>query len=192
MTPQTITQAILDHYIELSERAQAHILRTRPALDRRYALIEYGHHYLTVEADDLDHALEIARGNVDADNYGEITETTWIDVMARHVLTGETARDTVQLDPPEPDCVDGQAHDWQSPHDVVGGLTENPGVWGHGGGVQIVEVCAHCGGYRETDTWAQRPDTGEQGLESVSYRDPDEQSEAWLAEQADEDGTHAS
>jgi hypothetical protein len=60
-------------------------------------------------------------------------------------------------------------HDWQSPHALVGGLKENPGVRGHGGGVVIHEVCVHCGTLRVTDTWAQNPSTGEEGLESVRY-----------------------
>ena len=57
----------------------------------------------------------------------------------------------------------------QSPHEVVGGLEENPGVWGNGGGVIIHEVCQTCGVHRHTNTWAQNPVNGKQGLESVSY-----------------------
>lgn len=75
------------------------------------------------------------------------------------------------LQPDAPKCVDGKrdTHDWQSPYEIVGGIKENPGVWGHGGGVKIAEVCMRCGCGRHTDTWAQNPSTGEQGLESVSY-----------------------
>jgi hypothetical protein len=51
---------------------------------------------------------------------------------------------------------------------------------GHGGGVIIREVCAHCGKYRVTDTWAQRMDTGAQGLEAVEYREADDASLAWI------------
>jgi hypothetical protein len=74
-------------------------------------------------------------------------------------------------DPVEPSCDPGEEHDWRSPLSLLGGCEENPGVWGNGGGVIIAEVCAHCGCKRMTDTWAQRPDTGEQGLESVSYEE---------------------
>lgn len=88
---------------------------------------------------------------------------------------------TIDIDPPEPDCVRGRDdHEWASPHDVLGGVAENPGVWGHGGGVVIREVCRHCGAYRETDTWAQDPGTGQQGLTSVSYEDADEASLAYV------------
>lgn len=69
----------------------------------------------------------------------------------------------------EPDCHDGAEHDWQSPHEIVGGDKKSPGVWGHGGGVVIVECCLRCGCARRTDTWAQDPITGQQGVESVTY-----------------------
>ena len=58
-------------------------------------------------------------------------------------------------------------------------------MYGHGGGVIITEVCRHCGRYQITDTWAQNPENGEQGLTSTEYRDADEQSEAWLARRAE-------
>jgi hypothetical protein len=64
---------------------------------------------------------------------------------------------------------------------VVGGHRDNPGVFGHDGGVIIREVCRHCAAYRVTDTWAQNPATGEQGLESVTYEEADEDSRAWAA-----------
>jgi hypothetical protein len=88
-------------------------------------------------------------------------------------------RITIEIEA-EPDC-EAEEHDWQSPYEVVGGVKENPGVRGHGGGVIIKECCAHCGRYRFTDTWAQRRDTGEQGLRRVSYEDADEVSREWMA-----------
>lgn len=96
--------------------------------------------------------------------------TIWVDVYITDE-DGEEDRMTVKVDPPEPKCFPGEVHDWESPHDIVGGIEENPGVHGHGGGVIIEQVCMSCGTKRTTDTWAQRPDTGEQGLESVSYEE---------------------
>ena len=93
---------------------------------------------------------------------------------------------TVTIPVPEPDCEEGEEHDWVSPHELVGGIVENPGVWGHGGGVLILEVCCRCGTYRETDTWAQRRDTGEQGLTEITYREADEASGTWVDERAGE------
>jgi hypothetical protein len=76
---------------------------------------------------------------------------------------------TVVVPMPKPPCAPGEDHDWQSPYDIVGGCKENPGVWGHGGGVVINECCIHCGARKRTDTWAQSPVTGEQGIEEVTY-----------------------
>lgn len=76
---------------------------------------------------------------------------------------------TVTLYPPEPECDDSRGHNWDAIHDIEGGLEENPGVWGHGGGVIIVEHCTRCNVIKTKDTWAQRSDTGEQGLVSISY-----------------------
>lgn len=128
-------------------------------------------------------------------DWGEVESTCWIKVWAWRVgyaldedgdpVTLRIDRDchTVTLDPEEPDCTDDHAgHNWRSPHSVLGGIKENPGVWGNGGGVIIREVCAHCGVYRETDTWAQDRETGEQGLRSVQYREADEVSERWVRE----------
>ena len=93
---------------------------------------------------------------------------------------------SVVIQPDEPDCT-APEHDWQSPEEVVHGCKENPGVYGHGGGVIITEVCRYCGTYRVTDTWAQDEYTGEQGLHSVAYRPADDVSTAWVEDQgADE------
>jgi hypothetical protein len=133
-------------------------------------LYEGGHHYDTIDADTAEKALGVARDNVVVSNYCEIVSTIWIDVRVRCKETGEDASDSVALDPLAPKCARGaREHDWKSPHRLVGGLKENPGVWGHGGGVIIREVCMRCGCERVTDTWAEDLATGREGLESVSY-----------------------
>lgn len=135
-----------------------------------YELFE-GHWYDTVAADSAEEALQTAIANVDRRNYDDIEETTWIDVRARGADDPwDEARATVTLDPDEPRC-SGDAHDWQSPYELVGGCKENPGVWGNGGGVIIREACMNCGCARITNTWAQRQDNGEQGLTSVRYEE---------------------
>src|SRR5262249_20410314 len=59
--------------------------------------------------------------------------TLWIDVAVRCELTGEEERATVTCDEDEPECAaDHAKHGWQSPLELVGGIAENPGVWGHG------------------------------------------------------------
>ncbi len=81
----------------------------------------------------------------------------------------DRASHRVTIDPDEPDCVGGDGHAWASPVKLVGGIKENPGCWGHGGGVIIDEACLRCGCRRQTDTWAQDPTDGTQGLRSVEY-----------------------
>jgi len=100
---------------------------------------------------------------------------------------GDTKREiveavTVQIDPVEPDCIDTNGHNWRSPHSVVGGLEENPGVWGRAGGVIIYKVCAYCGVYQVTET-----KDGPQGLgriETVRYDQADEYSRAYVDSQS--------
>lgn len=116
-------------------------------------------------------------------DYGNVDETFWMDVDIYDDAedNGDYERLTVTIHPDEPDCLEGE-HRWESPHCIFGGLKENPGVFGNGGGVIIKELCSNCGRYRITDTWAQRADTGEQGLKSIHYREADEESSAWVEE----------
>lgn len=135
---------------------------------------------------EADTGADAAQEYVDGGDWGDgelLTATAWIRVRVADADTVDEYRDadddddvdepdwdwhTVGVDPDEPDCTDGE-HDWQSPLAIVGGIAENPGVWGHGGGVTISECCMRCGCRRLTDTWAQDPSTGEQGLCSVEY-----------------------
>jgi hypothetical protein len=110
-------------------------------------------------------------------------ETTyWVDVrVSRDPSLEDEARHKIAVDPPAPACAEGHEHDWRAPFEVVGGIRENPGVWGHAGGVRITEVCYHCGAYRDTDTWATDPSDGTQGHASTRYRSADEESERYVA-----------
>lgn len=151
-----------------------------------YVMVDEGGARETFEAisdeDAVEHAEEwIAGGEGDGES------TVWVSGRVREVCSecgdaGTHASDCessdrklldevvhATVDPTPPPCTDKQGHDWRSPVAIVGGLRENPGVRGHGGGVIIVEVCLHCGTERETDTWAQDRSTGQQGLTSVTY-----------------------
>jgi hypothetical protein len=88
--------------------------------------------------------------------------TVWYTITACDRDGELVAERKVSFDPPEPKCADGHSHDWASPR-----------VSGHGGGVIVHEVCAHCGLSKYTDTWATDPTDGEQGLTSVEYRRED-------------------
>ena len=77
----------------------------------------------------------------------------------------------------EPDCADGHAHDWKSPHKLVGGSPSCPGVFTHGDEqYRFEEVCRRCGRYRSTVT------PGGHAVEArTAYRMPDKKSLAWVA-----------
>jgi len=133
-----------------------------------FKLIEEGQEYESVDLDCIDDALSHAVTNVDRANYPGSEDTLYVKVEARCAETGDVTWATVTLHPEEPEC-SRAAHSWCSPHVLVGGDKSNPGVRGHGGGVLIHEVCQHCLVSRHRDTWAQNPEDGEQGLESISY-----------------------
>lgn len=132
---------------------------------------------------EADTTQEAAQQYVDDGEWGEIEETSWVNVRVTGPMpeppefddasTHDDEPDNewikITLEPDEPECEDGEEHDWQSPIEIVGGIKENPGVWGHGGGVTMTSVCIHCGTERVIDTWAQDMSDGVQGLESTSY-----------------------
>lgn len=106
--------------------------------------------------------------------WGDDSETTWVSGWATDEFD-RTHHYTYTIEPTEPECTEGD-HKWRTPYSVVGGLKENPGVYGHGGGARGTEVCCHCGLYRIWDSWAQDPATGKQGLSSTEYREADDAS----------------
>lgn len=127
----------------------------------------------TITAESLADAITEAEDWARDRSWNLENETYWVQVylmdMDEEGEEIDSHRIKVQIDPAEPDCTESE-HDWQAPVEIVGGIKENPGVWGHGGGVTIEEVCLHCGCGKLIDTWAQDPETGEQGLQSVAYQ----------------------
>lgn len=120
-----------------------------------------------------------------ADGEWERDTTRWLRASVFR-LDGDEAgvpvgKVKVTLQPEPPKCC-GDSHAWESPYSVVGGIKENPGVFGSGGGVRTREVCRHCGAYMVTDTWATDPYDGSQGHYSEEYLPPDEASIAWVNE----------
>jgi hypothetical protein len=157
-----------------AKAAEAAVAEARDALaasdePRSWDLYEEGYLYDTITASSLAEAMDRARAGVDGDNYPDREDTYWVRVRVECPETGEVDSDGVRLDIDEPECVAGEDHDWRSPHRIVGGIEENPGVWSHGGGIIMEQVCMRCGCARTTDTWAQDPETGAQGLPSVRY-----------------------
>lgn len=144
-------------------------------LDDVYLIIDQDSGQATTRASDADEAIDWYADSIDFGADNDNIRSFWVSITA-HDRDGIRTSRKVQIDPTEPPCEDGNEHNWTSPHEIVGGLKENPGVWGHGGGVVITEVCSHCGLRRITDTWAQDPTDGEQGLTSVEYgRDYEEE-----------------
>lgn len=140
------------------------------------------------EYEDQDSLKEAANEYVSEDyDFENNNVTQWITVCAwnRYTLGDYSLDDEesiesfeVELPPVEPDCSE-EEHEWVSPYDVVGGLKENPGVWGKGGGVIYNEVCKHCGCLKVTDTWAQNPTNGVQGLTSVRFETEHDYYDGW-------------
>jgi hypothetical protein len=126
---------------------------------------------------EFDSGKEAAQDYVDGGDWGDRSETCWITVRVwrlavngdGEIVSVDEDSHKITLEAEEPECTHEDGHDWQSPHEIVGGIKENPGVYGHGGGVTMEEVCMHCGCGQNTDTWAQDPCDGEQGLTSVTY-----------------------
>jgi len=136
-----------------------------------------------IEAEDPQSA---AQEYVDGGDYSPEEQTIWVNVTVTDD-DGDVTHVKITIDPDEPECADDDGHKWASPIRLVGGIRENPGVHGHGGGVMIHEVCAHCGCHRHRNTWAQDPDDGTQGLDSVRYEEADDETLTWvLARRTDE------
>lgn len=116
-------------------------------------------------------------------------KTFWLTGYLKQVdEAGEMVEDwrvRQAIHPKEPECSDADGHVWDNPFQVVGGVVENPGVWGHGGGAYIHECCMNCGCGRVTDTWATDMEDGTEGHTSIQYK-PGEYSER-LRELSDSD-----
>lgn len=146
-----------------------------------YQLFEEGYHFGETEADSAEEALERALEDLDPTLYS-LPHTATIGVKS---WDGEWLTGSKYLPMMEPEG--GHDHIWESPHSVVGGLKENPGVWGVGAGLRIVEVCSECGIYRITLTAVQDSATGKH-REEVIYEDADSYSSEWVDSQKEDSG----
>lgn len=121
------------------------------------------------EADSREEALEGLRDFAECYRPAKHEPTAFVSLYMRDE-DDDFERIKLALDPPEPKCT--AEHEWKQSFRLFGGCKENPGVQGHGGGVTIKEYCPHCGAGRYTDTWAQDPEDGEQGLQLICYEPP--------------------
>ncbi len=143
------------------------------------------------EAESMDAAAKIW---IDTGDWHEASATYWVEFMVTEIVLdedGDEIKDApscpycIAVDPTAPECVDGEAHEWCSPHELLGGLRDDPGVRGNDGGLIAKEVCRHCGCYRVSDTWATIPQSGATAC-STEYLPADEESLAWVSKQAAE------
>jgi hypothetical protein len=137
----------------------------------------------TVEASDLEEAKTRAQEWLDGGNWGDVEE--YVEVKITDEAGTETTVELVVGAAPVPDCRKGSDHTWESPFELLGGLEENPGVWGlQGTQLKIIEVCCQCGCYRQTIT-KSTPDNYPREPERVTYRKPDKKSLAWVGSDGD-------
>jgi hypothetical protein len=162
------------------EAAQADLVNSDEMIP--WQASEDGYDFLVILAATPEQALASVHEKIG--EYDLSQGTVWVDHTVTSMVHDAEESERIAIDQPEPACIRGHEHDWQSPHSLLGGIEDNPGVWGSGGGVIIKEVCGHCGAYRITDSWAQNPQTGEQGLHSVSYEPADDDSREWVTEEA--------
>lgn len=121
-----------------------------------------------IKCNSIDEAITVAHEWAAEGDYNDPESTIWIDTLILDEDGDIADKVITSINPKEPKCISSK-HDWQSPIEFVGGIKENPGVFGNGGGVIIIEACMNCGCKRTVNTWATRPDNGIQGLTSIKY-----------------------
>lgn len=125
------------------------------------------------EAKDAEEAMDLA---IDWWKDGSWENKSEIDIYVQEInpfddeMTFPQEWKTIEIgeDPPEPECTE-DAHDWQAPHNIVGGLKENPGVWSLGGTTMTYHsVCSHCGLHRHETRYGAQRNPGQ--IDKIEYR----------------------
>lgn len=115
-----------------------------------------GTYETTIEAADLESAWDAAEewaldfdgDDYDGDgDYGDyVSRSAYGHLIVADDESGEERSGMVLVAEAEDDDGCDGPHEWTRPHDVVGGLRENPGVWSRGGlHLEFRSVCARCG-----------------------------------------------
>jgi hypothetical protein len=128
----------------------------------RKFLVSDGHGEMEIEADCWEAA---AIEYVHTGEWGPSNTTRWIHVSV-YVPAEDGGWDNhdgmkVTLHPDVPKCVEAE-HRW---------IQEQ--TRGNGGGISTSRMCRWCGVEKTWTNWGQDPDDGEQGLESITYSEPD-------------------
>lgn len=138
----------------------------------------------TIEARDMEHALELAKAIWRECCGGAIEDWTEEDcasdldifIEPKNPRVGEKrAEFKIRVGPvtDEPECVSGHEHKWLSQPGVIGGEEDRDGT------LISTTCCKYCGAYQiETvhgsNPWCEGPDGG------VFYQEPDSASRAWV------------
>lgn len=143
--------------------------------DHRQPAYRVSDGHADIECSTLPEARRVLDDWIKDGSWEDSENTWWLDVTL-YKADGRGGWECIDglthtVAPTEPPCDDDGEHWWTDDVRIVGGIDSSPGVWGHGGGVRCHEACRICGASRVTDTWAQRPDTGEEGLDSIEYQE---------------------
>lgn len=123
-----------------------------------------------VEFPEAESASEAAQLYVGGGGWGNdddsfaIVVYTWMRNYVGDEYVDEEDREShlVVVHPDEPECpatTDGK-HRWGSPHELVGGIESNPGLWaGNGCSIVSVDVCLCCGLGRRSGSASQGVET---------------------------------
>ena len=136
----------------------------------------------SIDAETMEEAVEQA---IEVWQDGSWDGKCLIEVRVVQYGWGDEIEDTAYVevecgeDPESPDCVDGEEHDWCSPHEVVGGIKENPGVWSEGGTTLVFRtVCANCGCVKIETNYGSQRNPGQ--CDAVEYDTHDQEALAWV------------
>lgn len=135
-----------------------------------------GNKTVTIEADDLDEAIELAEEEIEEWVRGGDWGTTGARVSAWYTVDGERYSTTVTIEPDHDSLIKAAGGDTDCDHDWTsegeGGCTENPGVWSTGGTSMVFKSHCRTCGLRKTEhhTGSQR-NPGEH--DTVEYEQPD-------------------
>lgn len=136
-----------------------------------------------IEASNLEQAEERAREWVREGDYTDFEQEEFVTFTIQDEKGEEWEFQQSVGGPVEPECEEAQEHNWQEPHALVGGGSEeNPGVFSESNGQsRFEEVCCNCGRYR-TRISASVPSANPQMPERVTYGEPDDESLRWVAD----------
>lgn len=144
-----------------------------------------------IEADNLEAAVKAAK---EWASEGSYDERVMVDVSIQGIDDDGDYTDEYELveveagpEPEEPECADGEEHEWESPYKIVGGFKENPGVWSLGGTtMSFRSVCCYCGAHKHETSYGSQRNPGQ--CDQVTYDEADDETKDWLKHRHEDSG----